>query len=325
MNVLLTNRCNRRCSYCFAQERVAFSAKEDATRRAPTFIAEADFQVVVDFAARSRLGVLGVLGGEPSLHPQFLALLERAWGRGMATKVFSNGLWSEETLDDVARRVDALREPLHVVLNMNGPTRSPKDEQAAQERLLSRIGPLCSLSFNISRVDFDPSFLVDVVTAYETRPSLRLGIAQPLAQIDNEHVPVERYRELVPTLLRLAELCDAHDIRMGFDCGFTMCMFEPAELGELYVRGARFRASCGPAVDVGTDLSTWSCFPLSTFCSGQRLTDFEDLEALVRHFRSEFSTLFEAGALAECVGCRHRRRQLCSGGCGAHVYRNLAP
>jgi hypothetical protein len=325
VNILLASQCNRRCSYCFAQERVSFADGAGAPRRAPPFISEESFRIAVDFARRGGERLVGILGGEPSLHPRFLELLEIAWEAKLHTKVFSNGLWREAHIAALEGRLPGLAERMHVVLNVNGPARTPPAEQRAQEALLARLGPLCSLSFNISRADFEPSFLVDLVERYHTQPAIRLGVAAPLARMENEHVPIAEYRRLAPTLLRLADACDAHDIQLGFDCGFVLCMFTPEELGRLQVSGAAFKSSCGPAIDVGTDLSTWSCFPLSTFCRGRPLTEFRDLADVVRHFRAELRPLFQAGALPACAGCRHRRRAQCSGGCGAHVYRSLNP
>jgi len=323
MNILLASQCNRRCSYCFAQERISFDRGEP--RKAPLFISDDDFRAAIAFARRSRLREVGILGGEPSLHPRFLDLLGLAWQDGLHTKIFSNGLWREQDIAEVEERGAAAREDMHVVVNVNGPERTPAREQRAQEDLLRRIGPLCLLSYNISRLEFDPSFLVDLILDYETQPSIRLGVAEPLARQEAEHVPVAEYRRLAPTLLSLAEACDANDIQLGFDCGFVFCMFTPTELGRLAHAGVQFRSSCGPAVDVGTDLSTWSCFPLSTFGQGRLLTEFDDMDSLTRHFREELEPLFRAGTLPECAGCRHRKRERCTGGCAAHVYRSLNP
>ena len=101
MNVLLTGKCNRRCPYCFAAARISFPTGVRAADPAapPEFISEADFQAVLDFVRRGREPVLGVLGGEPSLHLGFVDLLGRAWTAGLETKVFINGLWPEDRID----------------------------------------------------------------------------------------------------------------------------------------------------------------------------------------------------------------------------------
>lgn len=325
MNILLTNRCNRRCPYCFAQERVSFSDGEDQVSSAPPFISDEGFEIAVDLAKKSGLPVVGILGGEPSLHPRFVDYLKMTWEAGLGTKVFTNGLWREEQIEAVERTEKKHQKKLNIVLNANGPARTPEAQQKAQEHFLSRLGRFCALSFNISRVDFDPLFLVDLITEYKTRRNIRLGVAQPLARMENEHIDITEYRKMVPTLMELAERCDQNNIRLGFDCGFILCMFTAEELGRLTISGARFKASCGPAIDIGTDLTTWSCFPLSTFSKGVRLQDFENVNQIAEHFQAEFKPILKAGALPECLTCRHRKRGQCPGGCAAHVYRRLNP
>ena len=81
------------------------------------------------------------------------------------------------------------------------------------------------------------------------------------------------------------------------------------------------RARCGPTVDVGTDLSAWACFPLSTCSERVRLDDFPSLPSLVQHFQGQFESLYGHGVFDECAECRHRRRKQCAGGCAAQVYR----
>lgn len=328
MNILLTNTCNRRCTYCFAQERVSLSG--DPERPAgpvgpPEHISRESFATAVDFAVRSRIGQIGLLGGEPSLHPEFVSLVRHCHERGLDTKIFSNGLWRDEDVAAFAAFDEASRRRTTVIVNVNEPTRTPPAQARRQRDLMARLGRLCSLSFNISRIDFDPTFLPELVVEHGLKPTIRLGVAEPLAAQPNEHVDVADYAKLAPTLIDLAERCDAHDVSIGFDCGFVLCMFDTRQLGRLVECNARFRSSCGPAVDVGTDLSTWACFPLSTFTRGKLLTDFQDLAELGRYFRREFAPLFRAGALPACRTCKHRRRRQCSGGCAAHVYRRLNP
>lgn len=326
MNVLVSNSCNRRCPYCFAAERVSYTTRDAAQARpAPRFISLQDFDRVLDFACRSKVKKLGILGGEPSTHPEFPALLERALDRRLPIKVFTNGLWRDRDIETVGRFDEALTKRLSLVVNVNEPSITSEREQARQRRLFEALGDRCLPSFNIYDVGFDASFLVDLIARYGMRRHIRLGVAQPLAEMSSEHVPVERYPELAPSLMKLVDRCDEHDISVGFDCGFTLCMFSPEEIGRMHLAGCEFKSSCGPAVDVGTDLSVWSCFPLSTFAGGVVLQDFEDMRSLVRHFQTQFARLYATGSMDACIGCKHLKRKQCTGGCAAHVHRRMSP
>ncbi len=326
MNVLVSNTCNRRCSYCFAAERVSYTTRQQSeARAAPPFISEDDFERAVEFACRNRVRKFGILGGEPSTHPRFVSLLERALAGGLDVKVFTNGMWRPRDIEAVAGFGGDARRRLTLVTNLNQPDETPDHERRRQERFLEELGRCALPSFNIYRLGFDPLFLVDTIERHAMRRHIRLGVAQPLAEHDSEFIAVEDYPRLAPTLMALAEACDSRDITIGFDCGFTLCMFTPEQIGRLQLAGCRFKASCGPAVDVGTDLSVWACFPLSTFARGAALDDFGSLAEIVDHFAEEYDRLYWTGVLPQCIDCRHRRRRQCPGGCAAHVYRSFNP
>ncbi len=328
MNILLTNSCNRKCPYCFAQERISYlGADHDgkAPKKAPGSISRKDFLTAVEFAKRSGEERVGLLGGEPSLHPDFIALLREAWAMKIQTSIFTNGTWKKEVIDSFLSSLDKDHGKANIIVNVNHPDDTPAKEQEAQAYLFTRLGRYCTLSFNIYREDFDPLFLVDIINTYQCDRQIRLGIAEPLAHHASQHVEVTRYKELAPTIMKLAESCDANDISLGFDCGFLLCMFTAEELGRLHLAGARYNFGCGPVLDVGTDLSVWACFPLSTFAKGAHLLEFENCAQLLDHFRAQFKRLYRAGALPECIDCRHRKRKKCAGGCAAHVYRSFNP
>ena len=109
--------------------------------------------------------------------------------------------------------------------------------------------------------------------------------------------------------MKLAERCDELDITLGFDCGFILCMFTEEEIGKLQLYGANFKSSCGSPIDIGTDMSVWACFPLSTFAKGYQLKDYETIKDLNQSFEKQFGRLYNAGAMDKCADCKYRRRK----------------
>jgi len=328
MNILVTNSCNRKCPYCFAQERISYQAGdagETAVGKAPARISLADYRIALNFAKASGEQRVGLLGGEPSLHPNFIELLDEAWNLGLQTSIFTNGTWSPRLIADFQARVRDGKRRANIIVNVNHPDDTPAAEREAQEYLLSRLGRFCTLSFNIYREDFEPFFLVDLIKRFNGAGHIRLGIAEPLAHHASRHVDITLYKYLTPTIMQLATRCDENNIRLGFDCGFLLCMFTAEELGRLHLAGSRYNFGCGPVLDVGTDLSVWACFPLSTFAKGVYLPDFENVAGLLKYFNQQGDRLYKAGALDECIDCRFRKRKQCAGGCAAHVYRRINP
>jgi hypothetical protein len=309
MNVLVTSNSNRRCPYCFAAARISYGDAGDApARAAPRAISREDFRTAVAFAKRGGVPVLGLLGGEPSLHPEFVDLVEEVVREGLEVKVFTNGLWRQRDVAAVRARVEEGPLRLSLVVNTNHPDITPEPERRAQERLFAAVGRLCTLSYNIYQPEPEMLFLADLIRRHGLVRHIRLGLAQPLADRESSHVPVAEYRRVAPHVVALARACDEHDITLGFDCGFTLCMFTPEQLGQLQLAGCAVRATCGPAVDVGTDLSVWACFPLATLDRGARLSDFADMRALTSHFDERFRRLYRteprrsASTAATCGG-----------------------
>lgn len=323
MNILVTNVCNRRCPYCFAASRISTTPIGGEVESGSLVISRADFDRALAFASRHE-PVVGILGGEPSLHPHFAELIEQTWAAGFFAKVFTNGIWTETTLAAVESLAKRNSENLRLIVNTNHPSITPEREHAAQRRLFSRLPEHCSLSFNIHSLQQELGFLVDVILDHGLRRDIRLGIAVPLAEQASEFIPLSDYPLTAPLIMALAERCDAHDIHIGFDCGFTLCMFTPEQLGLLQTWGADFKATCGPVVDVGVDLTAWACFPLATLSKRVSIDAFRDSQELARHFEAYFESLYSTGALPECIDCKHLKRKRCQGACAAHTYRRYA-
>jgi hypothetical protein len=293
------------------------------TEQGSPYISKADFDRVLAFNSKHE-PVVGILGGEPSLHPQFAGLIEQTWTAGFCAKVFTNGVWAEKTVEAVESLPGRTQKNLRLIVNTNHPDITPEKERIAQERLFSRFPGHCSLSFNIHSLEQELGFLVDIILKHGMVKDIRLGMAAPLAEQASEFIPVSDYQQTAPLIMALAERCDEHDIHVGFDCGFTLCMFTPEQLGLLQTWGADFKAVCGPVVDVGVDLTAWACFPLATLSKSVSIDDFRDSRELSEHFEEYFESLYGTGALPECIDCKHLKRKRCTGGCAAHTYRRYA-
>lgn len=320
MNILVTTVCNRRCPYCFAASRVTSTSGNTGGEQESSFISSENFSRALAFASKHEQ-LLGILGGEPSLHPEFTSLIEQTWAAGFCAKVFTNGVWSEKAVDAVEKLTARTSSNLRLVVNVNHTDITSAQERTAQVRLFSRLSEHCCLSFNIHSLNQEMDFLVDIIVRHGLMRDIRLGIAAPLAEQPSEFIPLSDYPKAAPLIMALAERCDAHDIRIGFDCGFTLCMFTPEQLGLLHIWGADFKSSCGPAVDVGIDLTAWACFPLATLNKSVSIDEYRDSLELGRHFEEYFNPLYSTGALPECIGCKHLKRKRCTGGCAAHTYR----
>jgi Radical SAM superfamily len=314
-NILLTQSCVRSCPYCFARKHMEDSPPQDVLHWE-------DLLYLADLLETSHERNASLLGGEPTLHPSFVDFVIYLLERDFHVTVFTSGLLSERRLEEAERCLRGVSpERLSFVVNVNDPGICTAAEIAKLDRFLESLAPHCSLGFNMYRADFDLAFLMELINAHGLRRHLRLGLAHPIpgeanACIAPEDLPraAARLLEFLPRLRRLR-------ITIGFDCGLPLCLFTAEQLGALHVAThANVHNSCGPAIDIGPDMTVWSCFPLSGF-HRKSVFEFDSIpqireyyEGLHRQVRAEAGGLFAA-----CDTCEHRETGLCQGGCLAHV------
>ena len=314
-NVLLTETCVRSCPYCFAKQYMSDTDIKDS-------LSWDNLIYIADFLQSSGINHISLLGGEPLLHPQVAEFIQYLNQRGFMTTVFTSGIMPESRFDGFCRKITSIPNlNVSFVVNVNEPRFSPKGELDKVARFFSIFGPKCSLSFNIYRIDFDMGFTMDYIVNYGLNRHVRLGLAHPIPGQKNKYITPDHFDEVKDKLMVIFESFFSYGIDPGFDCGFPLCMFKDEDLGKLYkYTGGRFSFQCGPAIDIGTDLSVWACFPLSDFHK-KSLYDFTSFNELIDYYSDQMNKVRReaSGLFSQCDYCEYRKRDLCSGGCLAHV------
>jgi MoaA/NifB/PqqE/SkfB family radical SAM enzyme len=315
MNLIITDRCNRACPYCFAQEKVRLSGSQVGMR----FLSLADFDYCLEFLLRSRRQDVKLLGGEPTMHPEFARIVQAALARRLKVLTFTNGLWSET----VSAYVAQTNTPFFTFLfNVNEPQLQSRWENELHARTLDIAGPRARISFNIYRKDFDFRFVEKLIDRFNLAREVRLGIAHPIAGYDNDYVDEEDLPAVGARLLAQLEELESKDILGNLDCGFPLCMFPQDQLDRLVtcLKPGDY-SQCRPIMDVGPDLSVWPCFPLANLLN-VNLRNFNNDVELAEYYDRKLAALRNIGSMDQCLDCRFRRRGQCCGGCIARTLRH---
>lgn len=302
MNAVITRSCNRTCEFCFA-----------SNPGGPVMPRAMVRQLGRALRAEGR-DVVPLVGGEPTLHPEFGGIVEDLAADGMGVRVFTHGQIGQAALDSLVAR-----DPAHcrVVVNASASLGDDGRLAAGVLRSLAALGPRASLALTIDRVDRPYREVLALYQRYSLRGLLRIGLAQPTLAGDNHALD---YR--APGLGRLVtELCIAakvRDIEPQFDCGFVLCTFTPAQLAVLDRLHVPVRSVCGAIADVGPDGQAWPCFPLGSAYATP--VDRHDSLAGVRaHLDRRLRGFRAAGLYPECQSCAHFHAGRCMGGCLARV------
>ncbi len=318
-NVLLTNYCNRQCRYCFAMDKVELGSEGKGEN--PLFISLEDFKYCLDFYYKSRLQVLSLLGGEPTLHPNFIDIMELCKKNPFFTliKLFTNGVISDKAVEYL-RTYD--KPELSIALNINPLSEYSPEEWDKIENVMKKLGPKIGLGYNIWHPGNGYDHLLDLFLKYKLIPHVRLGITQPILGVDNCGLEEKDFPQVAAEIVEAAEKFTRNGLYLSFDCGFPFCMFTLEQHKQMLSLAIKFRSVCRPIIDIGPDLSVWRCFPLSRV-HNRNLNKFQTRMEAEIFFNKLFSAYRQFGIHSRCADCNYKKQDLCKGGCLSRVLRRF--
>jgi hypothetical protein len=248
-NILLTQRCIRSCPYCFAKQHMAESPPLD-------ILPWEDLIYLTDLLQDSGEHSISLLGGEPTLHPNFSDFVIYLLERDFQVTVFTSGVMSSKTLSSLVDCLGGIPgDRLGFVCNFNAPETSPPKEVERVKEFMSLCGPQIAPGFNIYHTDFDLDFIFQYINQYGLRRSLRLGLAHPIPGAKNKFIQIGDIPIMVERLMSYFPIFEKMRVGPGLDCGFPLCAFTDTQVGWLYkLTNGNFRFGCGPAIDVGPDM-----------------------------------------------------------------------
>lgn len=313
-NILFTTYCNRNCPYCFAKGKVDLN--RDTGDPSKNLNLD-DLERIIAFYQRSLLKRISILGGEPTLNPDFRVLMDRIFEEPgfKAVMLFSNGVIPDTALAYLADHPDPR---LKVALNLNAPDTYPADQKARIHRVMASLGKRVGLGINIYASGQSYDYLIDAIAAFKLAPHIRVGLTQPIVGANNRYAGKMDLPGIARDLVAFARTVCEKGITYSFDCGFPFCMFTLDQHKELLRCGIKFKSECAPIVDIGPDLSVWRCFPLLGDVCGS-LPQFHTRDAIIDHYHNKYRHIMAMGNRAKCPQCRYRVNKLCSGGCLART------
>lgn len=324
MNIMLNQVCNLTCPYCFANEFVGRS--EESLRKDKSQITLENFEKALNFAVKSREGRLGLIGGEPLLHPKFDEIVDMAIRSPIpAVHLFTNGVF----LDKYFHLFGS--DKFTILINVN----SPDDIGEKQySRILNNIDYLVnkmhaknkiSVGVNIYKEDMDFDFILDIIKKHGFN-RLRLAITVPNTDDKREEDAIDYFKRMKDTTFRLFKELDKLGCMPSYDCnGMPMCV--PTEIERDWLRSFwKYEAECGycniadnhkcsPVIDILPNLDAVRCFGMSDVLKVP-MEKFENTRQLRGYFEHEIDNVMSLIPASEsCKTCLYKNSLDCFGGC----------
>lgn len=305
-NLIINRSCQLQCSHCFASSVLN-------THSSPYVSADV-FEEWLNFLERSDIQEIRLIGGEPTLHPQFIALLKQALRRQKRILIFSHGWLNERVL----RFLESLPETaVSVMVNINAhPSNLPDhvQKQTYRKRVLQRLGGRAILGYTICNPDFDLGPIFALIDELGLERVLRLGLAQPVWNGKNKYLHPKQYPLVGQKIALFWPLACSANIKLEFDCGFVPCMFSEDERALLRDAQPDLEWHCSPVLDVDIDNHVYHCFPLSAKVFS--ILGKEECATEIRARMIQQTNLYRpAGIYPKCSRCPIRDREQCPGGC----------
>jgi MoaA/NifB/PqqE/SkfB family radical SAM enzyme len=312
-NILLTTHCNRSCSYCFAQNKIIYNRNNPA--EGFTTMPIENFRKVLEFFNASKINVISILGGEPTLHPRFEEAIDMALSEGFNIKLFTNGIIRLKIIKYLKSLPD---NRIRIIVNVNEPGSDKPSHWKNILNTFEEVGKKCALGININKASFLYDHLVNLILRYNLQHWIRVGLAEPVIGEHNEYLPLQKYRTVAQRIVEFSDLCSKYNIVLGFDCGFVMCIWTSRQIGKLIQNNVDFKIICKPIIDIGPNLDIWCCFPLS-LSYNLHLYNFETYQQIEKEYERLFQPYRRFGCFPECYYCKYLLRGQCTGGCLGHI------
>jgi radical SAM protein with 4Fe4S-binding SPASM domain len=311
LTLYLTDRCQLRCPYCFAVERVNQSHRE---------LPWEQVERLLDYAKEQRFTFISLTGGEPTLYSQFPQLVEGLQVRGLEF-YFSTNLLFPPALRPWVEQVYSLE--MHLCDPQDYTPSYLKQLQANLEWAAGQ--PFHKLfRYNLWRRNpKDWQWVMDLVGEF---PGVELAFAVPFPSPGGKNffIPRESLESFAEVVVEFVRHCDDKKIRVIAAKPYPLCAFSGEEALYLLQRGA-LRGTCEVGASgcqrnwlVDPDLRVLPCIgldpspgPITSLSSPQAAA--EKLPALIR-------ALLDRVDYAKCRHCELRAWKLCMGGCLAYYH-----
>lgn len=328
-HIHMTDCCNLKCPYCFANEFVNHDVNE---------ISEEAFHKAIEFILTGKdEKKIGLIGGEPLLHSQFEKLASSLLEIEKLERIviYTNGVFIDKYLNLLSN------EKFGMLINCNN---ANDIGQIAYDRMVDNIDKLIDtrgsvkgvfLGINMYKTDFEYEYLVELLKKHHMR-RVRISITVPNTDERRMQAPLIYFKEIKDRMIEFFEVCLSNDILPCFDCNkMPACVFTEKDVVRIEnafansnrkikdVMSVFHNVRCNPVVDILPDLTAVRCFGMSE-STKVKINKFQSFDELYRYYLGSVDDFaFQTTHSGECRDCYDRITRHCMGGCLAYKARNI--
>ena len=318
-NIMINRVCNLKCPYCFANE---FVNQKECVVHESNMTFE-NFKKAVDFICRTPGERVGIIGGEPLLHPDINKMIKDSIDKNEIRDVivFTNGIH----LDNIINELGNVK--IHVLVNYNPPTDTGKK---ANDKILSNLDEAINkrflkdkitLGINMYKPGFEYEYILTALRKFNYH-NVRTSICVPNTSEKKNQNSIEYFKKMKDSVMEFFGECLKLGVVPNFDCNpLPKCLWTEEDWDlfdkfEKLDRNCNLTRSCkcSPVLDILPNLQVSRCFGCSE--AKTNLFDFKNCEDIRRFFSHEIDSVMETVPTTDkCKQCYDFVCSKCSGGC----------
>ncbi|MBN2436405.1 MAG: radical SAM protein [Spirochaetes bacterium] len=305
-NLMITTDCNFSCPYCFGRDMIGTSHEKKHM--------EWDlFTTLIDWIKAGDIYDMDVhlMGGEPTLHPQFKEMIDYIISKNFRIVVFSNA--STKINSDLCQQSSS--RGISWVVNVNDPATYTSKQANLLDHNLKLLQDAASLTLNICNNKTKYKHIIDYTNKYNLSRHIKIGVSLPTMDKNNVFITFDDFKPVSEYLVQIAKDMAAENITIEFECGVPYCLFDDKQkkyFGDIKI------SHCGSRLDITPWGNLINCLPLVNFAS-VHYTNFSNY-LIARNWFSEATLPYRrVGVNDQCFGCQN----IANGNCGVCLAHGL--
>lgn len=303
-NLMLTNYCNYKCSYCFGKD-IMYPKNPRLT------MTRECFDGIVEWVKKGPSDrIFHLMGGEPTLNPDIDWMVARLLEENMLVTIFSN--LATRNAYELAKKIADL--PVNWVVNVNDPDHWNTEQRKNITNSLEVLKSRASLTFNIMPDEDDNLWALEYTQRFHLNNNIKVGFLLPTYNQTNVALDDGQYAVVADKVVRLAQEAAKADVHLDYECGIPTCAFTDEQLGILWRCGSKLQSGCQSRLDITPDGNVIYCLPLATLGS-KHYSQFDCYNDACIWFEQRFGPYRMLGRRIECATCNLHNSLLCNAGC----------
>jgi MoaA/NifB/PqqE/SkfB family radical SAM enzyme len=268
------------------------------------------FNKTLKYLNRSGINQVRFLGGEPTLHPDFMKYVQIALNSKFKIMLFTNGI----VTDKILRFLDKIdNDKINILLNSICPDENNTKGLVQQKKFMQILRQKVTLGVTLYKAGQQINYLIENIYSYRLNKQIRVGISHRALGKQNSYLHPKEYYKIGNQIAQFKKELINLNISLRFDCGFVPCMFSPETLNLFSEELNRYSSNCNPIIDILGNGTVISCYPLGTDIQFQLDNKHSRME-YVKKFEQTYSMYKDIGIYNYCSSCPLFRIK-CSGGC----------